>query len=777
MNKRLVLPFVVSLFFYDYIMAQSDCAYILRGSVKDTEKHTVAFATVWIKELGRGVQTDEQGNFILKGLCRQTYTLEFSHVECVHKTEQVVLEGDTERVFVLQHDNKMLQKVEIRTKRVVLAETQAHSKLDARALEQQQGQSLGEILRTVAGVSSLNTGSSISKPVVQGLHSDRVLILTNGIRQEGQAWGLDHAPEIDPFIADQIRVIKGAAAVRYGVGAIGGVVLVEPRPLRDTAGFGGELTTHVFSNGRGGLISGFFEAKNKSRAWRVQATLKRVGNIQTPQYVLGNTALLEANGSAMLTWARDERRSELFFSHFYSQIGIFRESHIGNLTDLQAAIQRGLPQKVYDFSYTINRPAQFIMHELAQYKVQMPTGAFGRLNLNFAAQMNWRREFDYHRLGGRVYQTFDTVQIAFLMPSGLIRAEWEHKPLRNWQGSVGTEGLFQLNETYAGALIPDYRQLTTGLFWTERWRSYPKPFEIEFGLRYDFRQLWVDSTRFNERDRRYLFGNISASLGAIYHLGKWGKFSANIGTAWRSPNVNELFSDGVHHGTASYEKGDATLVPERALNASLSFEAKTKIVEIEANLYQNNIAHFIFLEPAESPRITIRGAFPAFNYRQTDAILRGGDLKAAVHLTSGLWWTSAVSILYACQRPSGEWLPLMPADRYEQGLKYRVKTLNRALKNGFMTANLVRGARQWRIPYTQTANGEYRAKDYAAPPDAYWRLDAQLGTDIHVGRREMRASLRVHNLLNVQYRDYTDRFRYFTDAMGRNLVLTWKMIF
>src|ERR1700761_6721569 len=131
--------------------------------------------------------------------------------------------------------------------------------LGGKALQAVAGLSLGESLKNIAGVNSLQTGPSISKPVIHGVYSNRILILNNGVRQEGQNWGNDHAPEIDPFIATKLSVNKGAASIRYGSDAIGGVVLVDPKDMRTTPGVGGEVDLVGMTNGRVGAASGMVE--------------------------------------------------------------------------------------------------------------------------------------------------------------------------------------------------------------------------------------------------------------------------------------------------------------------------------------------------------------------------------------------------------------------------------------------------------------------------------------------------------------------------------------
>ncbi len=749
--------------------AQSECHYTLKGKVKDADSNQpIAYVNVWIKEIDNGAITDENGNFAVSNLCRKAYTLEMSHVECQKHSEQVSIEGNTEGVFVLHHETKMLKNVVVTSKRVALEATQAKTDLYGAELDRNKGENLGEMLKSLSGVSSLNTGATISKPVVQGLHSDRVLMFNNGVRQEGQQWGLDHAPEIDPFIADRITVVKGAASIKYGVGAIGGVILVEPRALRDTLGIGGEVNMVGFSNGRTGVVSSMIEGKNQRFSWRVQGTAKKGGNLQTPQYFLNNTGVEELNGSAMLGFKWKTAVFEAFYSHFYTKIGILKDSHIGNLTDLKTAIERGRPIGDGAFNYDIARPAQRVNHDIVKLKTTFPTGESGNLSITTFFQQNLREEFDAHRPGGKIPVGFATPEIAFQLPSAGLRADWEHRPIHNFHGGGGAEGLFQSNNTYSGALIPDYTQSTIGAYWTERWRRYPSPFELEAGIRYDKRHLQVDSTRFGERNKQFDFANISASAGAIYHLSSKGKVTFNVGTAWRSPNVNELFSNGVHHGTASFERGDPNLVPERALNTSISVHYDHEIFEIEATAFQNAINNFIYLKPEINPVLTIRGAFPAFSYNQTDAILRGGDFTASLHFVKNTVLRVKGTTLFAHDKTANDWLPLMPADKIETSIGIENQSF-RYLEKAYALLSLGLVKRQNRIPLS--------IDDLQSPPSGYGLVGLTMGGNLKICNQIIETTLKIDNLLNQSYRDYLDRMRYFANAPGRNISLKLKTRF
>ncbi|MBL0052920.1 MAG: hypothetical protein IPP29_16105 [Bacteroidetes bacterium] len=183
--------------------------------------------------------------------------------------------------------------------------------------------------------------------------------------------GIEHAPEVDPFIANKLSVIKGANSIRYGSDAIAGVILIETKPLRDSAGIGGELNLIGMTNGRAGTASAYLEGNFKKLnplSWRVQGTLKQGGNISAPDYILVNTGLKEYNFSYALGWKKKNYGAEIFYSQFNTTFGIFSASHIGNLTDLNKAFNSPVPLETGTFTYKIGRPFQHTEHELFKLK-------------------------------------------------------------------------------------------------------------------------------------------------------------------------------------------------------------------------------------------------------------------------------------------------------------------------------------------------------------------------------------------------------------------------
>ena len=349
-----------------------DCHIALRGHITEADtREPLAFASVFIKEVQKGTTTDEAGYYAIPNLCENTsYTVEVSHVECAHFTQVVRVTENVDMDFRLTH-NAILHEVLIHEKSNAPAPTQAENTVSKADLEGGKGVNLGETLKRLPGVTTLNTGATIAKPVIQGLHSNRIAIVSNNVILEGQQWGSEHAPEVDPFSADKISVVKGAAGVRYGVGAMAGAIILEPAPLRDTSGWSGWLSMGVFSNGRSGVLAGStdWHLPGKSLTIRLQGTLKRSGNLRAPDYFLGNTGVAEYNFSTITGWKNSHWTHEISFSRFNQQLGILRAAHISDTTSFGEAIRSDVPLNNQDeFSWRISRPYQLIQHNVLKYR-------------------------------------------------------------------------------------------------------------------------------------------------------------------------------------------------------------------------------------------------------------------------------------------------------------------------------------------------------------------------------------------------------------------------
>lgn len=772
LRKMMLAAVTLSQLCFGVLSVAQSCTLELKGKVLDANtQKPLAYATILIKGSSQGAITDDSGTFLIDHLCAGSYTVSCSMIGHDPVDFQIVLNENRVQDFQLETSAVALEQVIVKEKAIAPVSTQANSTLQGTDLESGKAQGLGEALKRLPGVTTLNTGHSISKPVIQGLNGNRIVILNNGVRLEAQQWGDEHAPEIDPFIASKVSVVKGAAGVRYGSEAIGGVVLVEPKALREKAGLGGEVNLGAASNGRSGVVSASIEGALGGKlplSARLQGTFKRGGNVHTPDYFQRNTGLQEFNYSWAVQLKKEKFSTALYYSIFSTQLGILRDAHIGNLTDLENAIERGRPLQDGEFSYEIGRPKQQVIHELFKWQLSLDVGEKSKLQVEAARQFNRRQEFDAHRPFGNLPDELTRPQFEFEITTYTTDVNLDHRWLPNTRGSIGVQGLLQQNTTDFGALIPNYTSRAGGVYWLERWRKYPSPWELEAGVRYDAKQLSLSTQGTDTIGRALRFSNFSGTAGAVYHFPQ-GTLRFNAGTAWRAPHPNELYSDGVHHGAAAYELGDPNLRAERALNVALSANwEKPDRFSISVSIYQNYIADFIYLEPQDVPKLTIRGAFPAFNYRQANVRLSGIDWNAELFLRPKLSVESRAAILRAWNRDANDYLIYMPSDRFTHGLKYSFrKPKDAALQAPFMRFSMTNVLRQNRVP----------EGDLVPPPAGYTRFDLEAAMSLRLGTKPLELGLSVFNLFNARYRDYLNRFRYFTDELGTNIALRAKIIF
>lgn len=747
----------------------SQCDFVLSGRVIDHHDRTpLEFAEIFIKELKRGALSDSLGNYRITNLCQGNYTVTCHHMGCDSVITIVMVEGNTIQNFYPEHHLHELGLVNVVVSKEVEKNSISTDELKGKELDKTRGSTLGDALKNISGVNVIQTGATISKPVIHGLHSNRILILNNGIRQESQQWGSEHAPEIDPFVANKLTVIKGASAVRYGSDAIAGVVLVEPNKLRDSAGIGAELNLVGMSNGKAGIASAIIDQNFKklsALSWRIQGTLKKTGNIHTPHYILKNTGVEEFNFSAALGWNKKNYGAELFYSQFNTNIGIFSGAHIGNVTDLMTAIERSEPLEKAEFTYSIDRPYQHIEHELFKAKAYLYTGDIGKLSLIYARQYNLRNEFDKYKSRNDSIASLNRPELHYEITTHTADLLWEHNSIKRFTGTIGLSGMKQGN-TYQGRyFIPNFRNYATGVYWIERYTK--NKLQLELGLRYDYRFLQVYKYVNNVIvSPKYNFENTSGTIGAIYKFNKSLVASVNIASAWRAPNVNELHSKGIHHGAATYEIGNENLKPEQAYNFNVNLnyiDNKKWIIELSA--YHNRINNFIYLQPKFPATVTISGAFPTFEYTQTNASLSGIDARASFKLFSQLMITEKFSLLRAKDNSTNKYLIQMPADRFTTELTYTFNDRN-IINETYITLGGMYENKQWRVP----ANS-----DYAAPPAAYFLLNAEIGTTVQLKKQKVVIAIAGNNLLNTTYRNYMNRFRYYADEMGRNITIRLKI--
>jgi iron complex outermembrane recepter protein len=775
--KKLFLFFISTVLLGVHLNAQ--CNLTFSGNITDADtKANLPAATIKIAALNLTTQTNAAGNFILKGLCPGHYDVEISHASCQTIFTHIHIKNDFATTYVMPHEKTVLDSVTVTTTKkgytCILTGNTIQNLIS--------GQTVGEALTQINGVTALQTGNNIYKPVINGLHSARVLMLNNGIRHEGQQWGGEHAPEIDTYIANEITLVKGAQTLRYGGDAVGGVILIEPKLLSTKEKLNGSLSAALFSNNGMGVLSGVLNGAAKPNSnfkWRVQGTIKRGGNARTPNYWLDNSGLAEANLSAVGGWRTKKYYTELFYSLFTTKLAIFSGSHIGNVTDLLNAINSKQPPeniRNVGFSYNIQRPYQAVYHHLLKNKTVFNISNSGKLNIISALQYNNRMEYDKKRFASSSNEPQLDLELFTATTDVIV----DFYKWRNNKSTIGINGTYQKNNYTKRLFIPNYEAVNFAAFLIEKWTI--NKLAIEAGIRYDYRNFYNTTTNDSLRFLNRNYSALTYNGGLQYQINKNLGISINLSSAWRAPNVNELYADGLHHGAARIEKGNTNLLPERANGLSLDVNYENNDFTFEISAHSKWINNFIYLQPSYPPQLTIRGAFPVFAFAQTNAWLYGINVQGTKAITHHFTVQQKVSILYAKNTTLNNWLIQMPANKYVTELAYNFNN-GKKLQQSNIAFNITHVAQQKRIPNTgnielTNANGDkYFAADYILPPNAYTTLNVNFTTSHKMGKKQAESALVINNLLNTTYREYMNAFRYFTDEVGINIAIKTKINF
>lgn len=797
--RKMILVLLSALLSFQ-LQAQTDCKNTLHGSVKDIGGHLLPGVIVMIPATNQGVVTDENGKFSIEGICAGRHELRIQSIgfETVIVTVDV---GKQNRVDVsLSEEVHQLNEIEIQSEIQQAEHAHSYTTLHEQQLSKAAGKPLGEMLKQITGVSAIQAGPGIFKPVIHGVHSQRVLILNHGIRQEGQQWGAEHGPEIDPFIASDVTVIKDASSIKYGSDALGGVIVVNPPALPETNILGGKVQSILQSNGRSGTLSGMLEGGIKDKAgwgWRVQATGKRAGDYHTPDYILTNTGIKEMNFSAATGYNGKRSGFEIYFSHFATDIGILKGTAIGSVDDLKEAMDREPPLYVRSFSYAIDEPRQDVTHDLLKLNGHINTQR-GAWRMQYGFQNNKRKEFNI-RKGSRS----DIPTIDLMLKTHTIEAEFEFSDSTLRSICIGVTGMLQDNDNIPGTqripFVPNFVNAGGGGFVIVK--KVVKRWMLDFGMRYDYRNASVKGFDFkNDRyESQYDFHNASATLGATIRLKDNASFSTNISSAWRPPHVVELFSFGLHQSAGANEYGllldtetnevtkmeDANFHVEQAVKWVNTFRKSWRDVSIEATAYANQIFNYVYLRPAGITQ-TVSGPAPAFRYSQTEALFVGADLSVQLEFNRSLQLQTKASLIQASDKGNNGYLISIPTNRYETSLRYqRPGPLNK--RRLYSEVSVVYNDKQRRAPRVVTINellSEEGAKittgetfDFMEAPDSYFLTNVSVGVTFprHRVNWDFRAS--CENVFDTAYRDYTNRLRYYADDIGRNISLSLKLIF
>ncbi len=767
----------LSIFILIPVLAFSqNCSLTLSGHIKDANTgSSIEYAEMQVESTNKGVVTDSTGFFQISNLCKGEYHIIINYIGYETKKVFVKLVDNLTIDFTIEQSVNKLDEVVVTAKKATKT-TQKVASLNHQSITDNADENLGNMLKSIAGVSALKTGNGISKPVVNGLYGNRLTILNNGITQSGQQWGNDHSPEIDPLVANNIRVIKGTSSLEYLGSNLGNVVLIEPKKIDKDPHLHGSTNYTFETNGLSNGLNVQLQKYNPNISWKINGTLKKSGDKKTPNYYLTNTGAEEVNLALQLEKAFSHKLfTDLYFSTFNTELGVLRGSHIGNLTDLEDAFQRDTPFFTKDeFSYTINAPKQKVNHHLLKIHTKYFLDETQQFNVTLAAQFDNRKEFDVRR-GGRSDIPALSIQQFSYFAEAKYQEHFNHQI--HLKTGVQLNIIDNTNNPQTGILplIPDYLSYETGIYLIGTKKLNKSFFEI--GTRYDnVNQNVVAISRSLPREIvRYdnIFHKLGTSLGWRYSITDDVLFSYNLGFATRNPAINELYSFGLHQGVSGIEEGNINLQTEKSLKTTLGLNANIKTkASVDVLAYYQKVNDYIYLDPQEEIRLTIRGAFPVFEYKQTNAEIFGLDFSGKYHINKSLKVKLNYSFIKGNDLRNNVPLINLPSNNIGTNVSYEFTKPIIIGKKQLDNLNI-----ELFDQYVFEQKNILPEQDFVAPPKGYNFLILKIASNIQFRKTRLRFTFKINNILNVSYRDYLNRQRYFADDLGINAILGIGFIF
>lgn len=598
------------------------------------------------------------------------------------------------------------------------------------------------------GMAQVTTGGGISKPIIRGLGYNRIVVMNEGVRQEGQQWGDEHGVEVDGNGVGSVEILKGPASLMYGSDAMAGVLILRsaPAPLegevRANASTEYQTNNGLFAyslNGAGNHGGFVWDARFSDKMAHAYKN-KYDGYVPGSQF-------RERAGRLMLGLNKRWGHSQLTWTAFHLTPSIVEGERDEETGELEWATD-------HHKTYSKTLPFQQVKHYKAVWDnlFYLPKGS---LKAIVGYQQNRRQEFE---------ESADDYEVFFKLHTLTYDVRYLTQDFGGWKVAAGVNGMWQKSQNLGEeALIPEYRLFDVGGYTTvskdwERWT-------LNGGVRYDRRHLKYDHTK--------NFDGVTGSVGAVWNACQSLNVRMNVARGFRAPNMSELGSDGVHEGTVRYELGSASLKPEYSWQADLGVDFSSKYVEAQVAFFANRISNYIFAKRID--RVMEEG-YRTYEYTQGDARLLGFEAGVDVHPMHRLHLGSTFSYVDARQLNEPEetrYLPFTPAPRWTAEVKYELTHRGKWLNNAYVAVGMECHLRQ---------NHYYKADETETATPSYTLFNLSVGTDLLVcGRKVAELYVMADNLLNRSYQDHLSRLKY-TDVnaatgrmgvynMGRNVVM------
>lgn len=768
--KRIICLFIVISLFVTGIDAQGTAGGkatgVLSGKITDAATgHPLPGATVFVHELKTGTLSTNDGSYSTSRLRAGKYLIEISYQGYASIIETILINGPVTQDYALNETiveqegvivtgvtsaTKIRQSPQpvIIVKRDDLVKNTATNLIDA-------------LSKAVPGVSSIGTGPAISKPVIRGLGYNRVVVVNDGVRQEGQQWGDEHGIEIDDYSAQRVEVLKGPASLMYGSDAMGGVINIQSFIPAPEGTLGVNVLSEYQTNNQLRGVYADISGTKRGFNWNAYGTYKGAEDYRNKyDDRVFNSKFYNKNFGGLLGYTGNWGYTRLSVSNFDQHIGMVegeRDEMTGQFVKDNAD---GSQSIVTDNDFNQIKPLvpfQHIRHLKTVWDNSVRLGA-SRLDATLAYQRNQRQEFGEAATPDLPDAWFDLKTINYAIRLQLP----EH---HNWKTSAGVTGMRQNNRNKATErLIPDYNLFDIGGFVFTQYTA--GKWTLSGGARYDHRHINSLTTldgadvKFSSFTKDY--SNVSGSMGLSYAAAPSTTFKFNLSRGFRAPNMAELASNGAHEGTLRYEVGNNTLHSETSLQADAGVEWNSAHVSINASLFYNQINNFIFYEKVQGIRgdsviADPDGDLTVFHFDQRDARLYGGEVNVDIH-PHPLDWLHIENTFSYTRAQFTEMvdgtrnIPFIPAGRLVSELKGNFLPKGKSVRNIYASVE---------SDYNFAQHNAFTGFNTETATGSYWLINAGIGTDIiSKGRKICTISINGLNLTDVAYQSHLNRLKY-----------------
>ena len=745
---------------------------VVRGSVVDAASGApIAAALVRLAERHVAEPTHDNGSFVLHGIPAGSYALTVMRLGYSPHTRRVeVVAGDTLvlRVELAQAAVRLGPQVvtgtltsrageEVLSPASVLSEAQ---------LERQLGSTVASTLEGTPGVAVSAMGASTGRPVIRGMGGDRILVLEDGQRPgDLSALSSDHAVAIDPLSAKQIDVVRGPMSLLYGSSALGGVVNVvrEEIPLASPEHAHGTISAQAESALRGGVIGGEVRTRLTDHlALRAEGTLRGTGDTRTPVGPLENTSSSAWGGALGMGYNRDATHAGVSYRFYGNDYGIpgIHDEHAGEEPS-GAEPEAGVDVVMRRHSFRAEAERHF--------------GADG--------QVTARSTSTYTDYAQRELEPDGEVGTAYDQRLATTEVLLQHDSIGPVAlGALGVRGQFRDVVTGGSLRTPDTRDWSAAIYAVEEFGH--RALRLQLGARYDVARyapreegaINVGGTLIPTRDRG--FGAFSGSAGLLYTFAPGWRLGTSVSRGYRTPDFNELYSNGPHLAANSYEVGDPELRQEIGTGVDAFLRVNRDRIRVEVAAFRNRLDGYITSSSRGRAILSGQGQ-PVFQYSNEDAVHEGAEGELEWNLTRTLALDVSVSHVAARFTRAREPIPVFTITDARIDTTHVAASPYPALippTNGRVELHHD-GPRLHGSAGARMAARQDRTGDFETPTPGFAVAFATVGYRFLHQDRFHTVTLRVDNLFDAEYREHLSRIKEFMPEPGRNVSLLYRLSF